>query len=67
MTMKVRVDKDLCSADGICVEICPQMFRQDDDDLAEAIQEEVPPEHEDDVREAADACPTECIIIEEDD
>ncbi|MFC1476088.1 ferredoxin [Candidatus Zixiibacteriota bacterium] len=64
--MKIKVDKDQCAGDGICVEICPQLIRQDDEGLAEAIQEDVPQKDEDDVREAADACPTECIIVEKD-
>ena len=63
--MKVSIDKDLCSGDGICADICPDVFQMTDEDIAEVIVEEVPKELEDDVREAADTCPESCISIEE--
>lgn len=63
--MKVKVDKDLCSGDGICEELCPAVFKMNDDDQADVIVDVVPPEEEDAVREAAESCPEECIIIEE--
>ncbi len=58
---KVHVDKDLCIACGSCVAMCPEHFEFDDDNLAKAINENV----DDDVRDAASACPTEAIKIEE--
>jgi len=45
--MKVKVDKDLCSGDGICEELCPAVFKMNDDDQADVIVDEVPPEEED--------------------
>ena len=30
--MKVTVDHELCSGDGICVELCPEVFEMNDDD-----------------------------------
>ena len=32
--MKVWIDQDLCTGDGICVEICPDIFGMHDDGLA---------------------------------
>ena len=32
--MKVWIDQDLCTGDGICAEIAPQIFEMDDDGLA---------------------------------
>ena len=32
--MKVWIDQDLCTGDGICVEICPPLFDMHDDGLA---------------------------------
>jgi len=61
--MKVKVT-DECVACGKCVEICPEVFDLSDD-VAEVLVEEVPAEHEDAVREAANECPSEAIIIEE--
>ncbi len=57
---KVHVDKDLCIACGSCVAICPDNFEFGEDNLAEAKTEEVT----DDVRDAASACPTSAIKIE---
>jgi ferredoxin len=32
--MKVWIDQDLCTGDGICVEICPPLFDMHSDGLA---------------------------------
>lgn len=32
--MKVWIDQDLCTGDGICVEICPPLFDMHEDGLA---------------------------------
>jgi len=32
--MKVWIDQDLCTGDGICTEIAPAIFEMDDDGLA---------------------------------
>ena len=63
--MKVKVDHELCSGDGICVEVCPEVFEMNEDDQAIVIVDTVPAEHEDAVREAAESCPEGCIYIEE--
>jgi ferredoxin len=34
MGIKVWIDQDLCTGDGICVEICPKIFEMHDDGLA---------------------------------
>jgi ferredoxin len=34
MSMRVWIDQDLCTGDGICVEIAPALFQMDDDGLA---------------------------------
>jgi ferredoxin len=63
--MKVKVDQDLCTGDGICAELCPQVFQLNDDGIAEIIVSKVPADAEDACREAAESCPESCIIIEE--
>lgn len=32
--MKVWIDQDLCTGDGLCSEICPKIFFMNDDGLA---------------------------------
>jgi len=34
MAVNVWIDQDLCTGDGICVEICPSLFEMNDDGLA---------------------------------
>lgn len=34
MAIKVWIDQDLCTGDGICAEICPKIFEMHDDGLA---------------------------------
>jgi ferredoxin len=77
--MKVWIDQDLCTGDGLCEEICPQVFTLLEDGLAYVKQDgrvlsdpggseglaAVASDYEDGVREAAEECPGECIFIEE--
>ena len=76
--MKVWIDQDLCTGDGICVEIAPDVFTLLDDGLAYVIEggdlladkggpralAAVPSGQEDGVIESAEECPGECIFIE---
>lgn len=32
--MRVWIDQDLCTGDGLCAEICPEIFEMHDDGLA---------------------------------
>lgn len=63
--MRAVVDEEKCQGCGVCVELCPDVFEMGDDDMAKAIVDVVPPETEDDCRDAADQCPEEAIAIEE--
>lgn len=62
--MKCRVDPDLCNGDEICIQVCPEVFEMEDD-KAIVKMGEIPEDLQDSVREAADSCPSEAIIIEE--
>ena len=62
--MKTRVTED-CIGDGICAEICPEVFVMEDDGLAHVKVDVVLEGLEDKVREAAEACPAIAIEIEE--
>ena len=64
--MKVRIDYDLCMGDGHCCEVCPEVFEYDDVQTeVHILMEDIPPEHEDAVRRAAEECDTGAVIIEE--
>jgi ferredoxin len=60
--MIVKIE-DTCTACGLCVDTCPEVFDMGDD-MAQVIVEEVPEEYEDAVQQAADECPVEAIIVE---
>jgi ferredoxin len=78
--MKVWIDQDLCTGDGLCEEICPSVFTLLDDGLAYVKQDgvvqnnpggaqgtaEVPAEFMDAVIEASEECPGECIFVQRD-
>jgi ferredoxin len=78
--MKVWIDQDLCTGDGLCEEICPSVFTLLDDGLAYVKEGAdvksspggaeglagVPTDMEDAVVEASEECPGECIFIERD-
>ena len=60
--MKVTIE-DTCTACGLCVDTCPEVFEMGDE-TAQVIVDEVLAEYEDAVQQAADECPVEAIIIE---
>ncbi|MCJ7728491.1 MAG: ferredoxin [Sedimentisphaerales bacterium] len=60
--MRVKIE-DTCTACGLCVDTCPDVFQMGSD-MAEVIVDEVPAEFEDAVQQAADECPIEAIVIE---
>lgn len=62
--MKARVDPDVCTGCGICIDMCPEVFDLQDD-VSVVTVETVPPEYEATVREAAEACPVDAIAVDE--
>lgn len=61
--MKVRIEADLCTACGLCTDDVPEVFTMGDD-VAEVTAADVPADKEDAVKDAADSCPSEAIIVE---
>lgn len=61
MTAKVQ---EGCISCGACVAACPEVFRFDDNGVAEAYAK-VEPEYEHTAEEARDSCPVSVIDIEE--
>jgi ferredoxin len=75
----VRVDQELCTGDGLCVQLAPAVFEFDVDGLAyvkdgagELLTEPgarvaVPHRCLADVIESAEGCPGDCIFVERPD
>ena len=60
MAGKVVIDWDECIGCGNCVEICPEVFQMvNDADKAEVLKPEGGPEEQ--IEEAIENCPVECI------
>ena len=65
--MKVRVDQERCQGHTLCAMIAPEMFVLIDiDGSSSAATVVVPSDQEDLVREAAQSCPEQAILLEED-
>lgn len=63
--MKVQVDGDRCQGHTLCKMIAPDSFELDDvDGHASPVDENVPDDQEDVVREAAHSCPEQAIVID---
>jgi ferredoxin len=62
--MKVCINKEECIACGVCADIVPEVFVMGEDN-AEVELPAVPSAHEEAVRDAAESCPTEAIVVED--
>jgi ferredoxin len=64
--VKVWVDPERCQGHTLCSMIAPESFQLSDiDGSSSAIDEVVPADKADQVREAAQSCPEQAIIISE--
>lgn len=64
--MKVFVDQQRCQGHTLCAMIAPDSFQLSDiDGTSSPVNEVVPPDQQDAVREAAQSCPEQAITIEE--
>ena len=78
--MRVWIDQDLCTGDGICTDHCPEVFMILEDGIAYVRQDGlvqndpggsrsmalVPERYEQVVVESSEQCPGECIFVEHD-
>jgi ferredoxin len=76
--MKVWIDQDLCTGDGICTDHCPDVFTILEDGIAYVVEDgevlndpggarslaEVPERFEQVVLDSSMQCPGECIFVE---
>ncbi|MBF4998152.1 ferredoxin [Nocardia sp. 852002-20019_SCH5090214] len=62
--MKVRVDPERCQGHTLCAMVAPKSFVLSEiDGHSSAVSEDVPPDQEEQVREAAQSCPERAITI----
>ena len=64
MGKKVYIDEDECTGCGTCEELCPEVFKLNEEtELAEVILPEGGPEEC--IEESIESCPVECIYWEQ--
>ena len=63
--MKVRVDRKLCTGVGNCVAVAPTVFKMDKEN--KAVVMDMGSVDEQTLMEAAESCPMDAIIVEDDD
>ena len=62
--MKIVVDYDLCEANAVCMDVCAECFRVEEDDSLTVLMENPPEELRGKVEEAVRLCPRQAIILE---
>jgi ferredoxin len=63
--MRIRVDRNLCTGIGNCVAVAPTVFTLDKSNKAVVLKPESI--DEDTLMSAAESCPENAVIIEDDD
>lgn len=64
--MKIQVDYDLCEANAVCMDVCPECFRVEEDDTLTVLVEHPPESLRKKVEEAVRLCPRQALSISED-
>ena len=63
--MRAKVDRDLCIGSAMCVATAPDVFELDDEGLSRVLDEGAADEET--LRQAAEGCPVQAVILEDDD
>jgi len=63
--LRVIVDRGRCCGYGLCAQLCPEVYKLDENGLVYVESELVPGGLEEEAREGAAACPAEALVIEE--
>ena len=62
--MKVVADYDLCEANAVCMEQAPEVFKVDDEDNLEILDESPPEALRSKVESAVRLCPRQALRLE---
>ena len=63
--MRVIVNYDLCTSNGVCMGLAPEVFEVRDDGYMYVLDENPGPEFDERLREAVAGCPNGAISLEE--
>ncbi len=62
--MKVVVDYDLCEANALCMDCCPEVFRVEEDDSLTILMDAIPEALRSKCEDAARLCPRQAITLD---
>ena len=62
--MEAKLDGELCTGCGLCVDICPEVFEMGEENMAVVKGVSIPENAEECCQEAKDSCPVEAIDID---
>ena len=66
--MKTKVSKDLCISCALCPSLSPDLYKMDNDNKAIALKTgDLTSQEAIEANEAADSCPSDAIIVEQED
>lgn len=62
--MHIKADFDLCESNAVCVGMAPDVFDLDDNDYLVILQEDVPADRLEEMRQVVANCPRAALSIE---
>jgi ferredoxin len=62
-TLRAFADRERCCGYGICVQLCPEVFKIDADGLVYLENEIVPPALAEEAADAAASCPAQALRV----
>lgn len=62
--LRITADRGRCCGYGLCAQLCPEIYKLDEDGLVVLATDTVPDGLEEAAREGAAACPAEALAIE---
>lgn len=62
-TLRVFVDRSRCCGYGLCAQLCPEVYKLDENGLVFVDSEIIPGGLEEEAKEGAAACPAEALVI----
>lgn len=64
--LTIRIERDLCIGSGNCVNLAPEIFEIDEENLVD-FQEDTPDIDQGRLMEACGICPVDALIVEDED
>lgn len=61
--MKASVNQDGCISCGLCIDVCPEVFSFNENDVSQAIEGDIPEDCLERAEEARDGCPVSVIDL----